>query len=102
MSVEQASAIIALADRIRHDHEADIDLETAQLIQHLFSHKPHSLYQLVQYSLLLQQELQQAHQQNQELQQLLQVGHPTSSSWLSWLERKLISAQVAPASKNDQ
>ncbi|MFO6425311.1 hypothetical protein [Motilimonas sp. KMU-193] len=102
MPVEQASAIIALADRVRHDHEVNIDLETAQLIQHLFAHKPHSLYHLVQHNLVLQQELQRVRQQNHELEQLVKVTRPVSSGWLTWLERKLMSAQVAPVSKNDQ
>ncbi len=102
MSVEQASAIIALADRVRHAHDVEIDIETAQLIQHLFAHKPHSLYHLVQHNLVLQEQLQIAQQQNLELQQLVQVGRPVSPSWFTWLERKLMNGHVSAIGKSDQ
>ncbi|MCE2573585.1 DUF2076 domain-containing protein [Motilimonas eburnea] len=102
MSIDQASAIIALADRVRHERQMDVDLETAQLVQHLFAHKPHALYHLVQHNLALQDELRRTRQQNVELQQLAQVTSTVSSGWLTWLERKLMSNQVASSSKNDQ
>ena len=98
MSADQASAIIALADKVRYHHDDEVDLEMAQLIQHLFGHKPSALYHLVQQNLALQAQLTLSIQQNIELQQALQsqLDATPSRSWLTWLERK----QVDSSDKN--
>ncbi|WP_434341275.1 hypothetical protein [Motilimonas cestriensis] len=89
MKPDQARAIIAIADKIRHQSSADFNPQSAQLIQHLFSHKSDVIYQLVQLSLQQQQDLLDIKSVNNELQRQLQQFEDVKQErvWFRWLEK---------------
>jgi len=106
MLPEQASAIIAIADRIRFQSTLPLDREAAQLIQHLFTQKPDALYQLVQLCLQNEHALQQAQQANDALLSQLQLLDEAKQtrSWFRWSDKSLPQPHqhfVTKAKNND-